>query len=147
VKFSAQLNEFNYESIALGILESVLIPTALDVPRPSSLPLDLFLQDFFVAICHGRYFSNSFSSSELCLETLTDKLSRLIYRELSTLNLSEPVNVMGAFTPDDSDQDLVIDDLHLGRWYVEHNLSDFIGCFETCVDDTCEQTTCQFNAD
>ena len=147
MKFSAQIDDFTYGNIALGVLEASLIPIALGDAQQREIPLEYVLRDTLGFICNIRSLTGYFSSPDTCLDTLGTKLSRLINRELNLLNVSGALHIRGALTPIDLDQDLMVDDFHLGRWYIESEQADFNGCFATCINDRCEQTTCQFNVD
>jgi hypothetical protein len=135
-----------YGNIILGLLEAWIIPLAYGDNSGNPIQLEDFLRINLSGPCDSINESlNLPADSETCINTLAIALSALIRDQVGQLNFEEGALVMdGSFTPRDTNNDLSIDKLDLGRWHgvIDGNLH-FEGCFTACRGAECEGPVCQ----
>lgn len=137
--------DLKYGDIALGLLESWIIPIAYGDASGNPIRLDDFLSINLDSPCDYIEQRYDILNYDECLGTFAMLPSRLLYAWLDDLNFLTSRGVLsGSFLPVDTDGDFLVDQIEGGVWSgVIDDSTYFKGCFSACRGVDCQTSTCQ----
>lgn len=131
---------FRYGLIALGLMETWLIPAVLGTQIGVPVQINDLLSDVFEGVCVD--VDSAIGQQGFCENVLISALSAIIVDQLGRLNFApEQFRLQGRATLVDENIDLRIDQMIDGQWVGQIDTGDFQlgfnGCFVGCRDMEC----------